>query len=190
LGISNEEVVFGIVGRLEPEKDHRTLLRAFRALVAHRPETRLLIVGDGSLRGELESECRALDIERHVTFLGARSDIPQVLAAFDVFVLSSVQEGVPLSVVEAMGAGKPVIATDVGGLRLLVKPAVNGLLVPPADPVALEEAMRKLAGNAALRQEMGRQGRQIAQDSFGVSTMINQYQDLYESVVGSRDVRN
>jgi glycosyltransferase involved in cell wall biosynthesis len=118
------------------------------------------------------------------------SAIPQVLAAFDVFVLSSVQEGVPLSVVEAMAAGKPVIATDIGGLRLLVKPAINGLLVPPADAVAFEAAMRELAGNAALRQEMGKQGRQIAHESFGVSVMINRYQDLYESVLGSRDVRN
>jgi sugar transferase (PEP-CTERM/EpsH1 system associated) len=190
LGLSKEEVVLGIVGRLEPEKDHRTLLRAFRALNAHHQATRLLIVGDGSLRRELESQCRALDIERNVTFLGARADIPHVLAAFDVFVLSSVQEGVPLSVVEAMGAGKPVIATDVGGLRLLVKPALNGLLVPPADPVALEAAMRELTGNAALRQEMGRRSRQIAQESFGVSTMIDRYQELYDSVLGNRDVRN
>jgi L-malate glycosyltransferase len=190
LGLSKEEVILGIVGRLEPEKDHRTLLRAFQALITHGQAARLLIVGDGSLRGELESQCRALDLERHVTFLGARSDIPQVLAAFDVFVLSSVQEGVPLSVVEAMGAGKPVIATDVGGLRMLVKPAINGLLVPPADPLALEAAMRDLAGNAALRQEMGKRGRQIAQESFGVSSMINGYQNLYESVLGSHDVRD
>jgi L-malate glycosyltransferase len=189
-GLSDEEVVFGIVGRLEPEKDHRTLLRAFQTLIAHGQAARLVIVGDGSLRAELESQCRALDIERHVTFLGARSDVPQVLAAFDVFVLSSVQEGVPLSVVEAMAAGKPVIATDIGGLRLLVKPAINGLLVPPADAVAFEAAMRELAGNAALRQEMGKQGRQMAHESFGVSVMINRYQDLYESVLGSRDVRN
>jgi L-malate glycosyltransferase len=189
-GLSGEEVVFGIVGRLEPEKDHRTLLRAFQALIAHGQAARLLVVGDGSLRGELESQCRALDIERNVMFLGARADIPHVLAAFDVFVLSSVQEGVPLSVVEAMGAGKPVIATDIGGLRLLVKPGVNGLLVPSADPVALEKAMRELAGSAALRQQMGRQGRQLAQESFGVSTMINRYQDLYDAVLGGSDVRN
>jgi len=190
LGLSNEEVVLGIVGRLEPEKDHHTLLRAFQALIAHGQAARLLIVGDGSLRGQLESQCRALGIERNVVFLGARADIPEVLAAFDVFVLSSVQEGVPLSVVEAMAAGKPVIATDVGGLRLLVKPAMNGLLVPPGDPAALEAAMRALAGNAALRRAMGNQGRQMAQESFGVSTMINRYQELYEAVLGRRDVRN
>ena len=190
LGLSNEEVILGIVGRLEPEKDHRTLLRAFQALVAHHRAIRLMIVGDGSLRGVLESECWTLGIERSVSFLGARADVPQVLAAFDVFVLSSVQEGVPLSVVEAMGAGKPVVATDVGGLRLLVRPAVNGLLVPPADPVALEVAMRELATNAALRQEMGRRGREIARESFGLETMISRYQELYESVLGNRDVRN
>lgn len=190
LGLASDNVVFGIVGRLEPEKDHRTLLQAFRALIDRRQQVHLLVVGDGSLRGELESCSRALGLERHVTFLGARTDIPQVLSTFDVFVLSSINEGVPLSVIEAMGAGKPVIATDVGGLRLLVKPSVNGSLVPPNDPAALETAMRDMAANPALRQEMGKRSRQIASDAFSVSTMINRYQDLYESVLGLRDVRN
>lgn len=190
LGLSTDDVVFGVVGRLESEKDHRTLLQAFRALIDHGQAARLLIIGDGSLRGELESCSRTLGLERNVTFLGARTDIPQLLAALDVFVLSSVHEGVPLSVIEAMGAGKPVIATDVGGLRLLVKPSINGTLVPPGDPAALEAAMRDLAANPRLRQEMGLQSRQIACDSFSVSTMINRYQEIYESVLGDRDVRN
>jgi len=189
LGLSNE-LVFGVVGRLEPEKDHRTLLRAFQALLAGGRAARLVVVGDGSLRGELESQCRALDIDRNVIFLGARADIPKVLPAFDVFVLSSVQEGVPLSVVEAMGAGKPIIASDVGGLRFLVRPGLNGLLVPPTDSVALAAAMRELAANEDLRQQMGVRSRQIARESFGLATMINQYQKLYDSVLGNRDVRN
>lgn len=190
LGLSTDDVVFGVVGRLEPEKDHRTLLQAFRALVAVRPAMHLLIVGDGRLRGELESQSGALGLEHHVTFTGARTDIPEVLAALDVFVLSSVNEGVPLSVVEAMAAGKPVIATDVGGLRLLVKPSINGLLVPPADPVALEAAMSDLAAQPARRQEMGLRSRQMAREAFSVSTMVNRYQEIYASVLGERDVRN
>mgnify|MGYP003393046388 CR=1 FL=1 len=189
LGLSVDDVVFGIVGRLEPEKDHRTLLQAFRSLIEHQP-ARLVVVGDGRLRSELESYARTLGLEPHVSFLGTRTDIPEVLAAFDVFVLSSVNEGVPLSVVEAMGAGKPVIATEVGGLRLLVHPEVNGLLVPPADPAALAAAMRSLAGNLTRRQEMGMQGRRIARESFSVSTMINRYQEVYQSVLGAHDVRN
>jgi glycosyltransferase involved in cell wall biosynthesis len=151
---------------------------------------RLLIVGDGRLRGELESLSRELGLGGAVTFLGARTDIAEVLAAFDVFVLSSVQEGVPLAVVEAMGAGKPVIATDVGGLRLLVKPSVNGVLVPPADPAALASAMRDLATDPDLRRAMGARGRQIARESFGVASMIDRYQAVYESALGARDVRN
>ncbi len=190
LGLPPDDLIFGIVGRLEPEKDHRTLLQAFRVFVEHRQAVRLLIVGDGSLRTALESYSRTHGLERNVTFLGARNDIPEVLAAFDVFVLSSVHEGVPLSVVEAMGAGKPVIATDIGGLRMLVKPTVNGLLVPPADPGALEAAMRNLAVNPARRREMGARSRQIARETFGVSTMINLYQEIYESVVDACDVRN
>ena len=190
LGLSSDDLAYCVVGRLEPEKDHRTLLRAFRALVDHCPAARLLIVGDGSLRGELEFRSRSLGLERNVRFLGARADIPEVLAAIDVFVLSSIHEGAPLSVIEAMGAGKPVIATDIGGLRLLVQPAINGLLVPPSDPVALEAAMRSLAVNPKLRQEMGVRSLQIARDSFSVSTMVKRYQEIYESVLGDRDVRN
>ena len=190
LGLAAEDLVFGIVGRLEREKDHGTLLRAFRRLADQRPATRLLIVGEGSLRRELEDSTRSLGLERNVTFLGMRSDIPELLAAFDVFVLSSVHEGVPLSVVEAMGAGKPVIATDVGGLRLLVKHSVNGLLVPPSDPAAFEAAMSTLAANPELRQSMGARSGQIARESFSVSNMINQYQEIYEAALGVRDVRN
>jgi len=190
LELSSTELVFGIVGRLEPEKDHRTLLRAFHALCSDLPGIRLLVVGDGSLRGELESLCRDLDLDRRVQFLGARTDIPDVLAAIDIFVLSSVNEGVPLSVVEAMGAGKPVIATDIGGLRLLVKPGVNGLLVPPSDPPSLEAAMRALAVSGALRGEMGARGREIARESFGVAAMVERYQDVYDSVLGEKNVRN
>jgi len=188
LGLSTSDLIYGVVGRLEPEKDHRTLLQAFRTLVDHRQGVRLLIIGDGSLRGTLERLTQALGLEKSVSFLGARSDVAQLLAALDVFVLSSIHEGVPLSVVEAMGAGKPVIATDVGGLRLLVKHSVNGLLVPPGDPSALEVAMRDLATNSALRQDMGAKSRQIASDSFSVSTMIKRYQSIYESVLGNRHV--
>lgn len=190
LGVSTEDLVFGTVGRLEPEKDHRTLLQAFRALVVRRPAAHLLIVGDGRLRGELESLSRVLGLDRNVTFAGARTDIPAMLAAMDVFVLSSVNEGVPLSVVEAMAAGKPVIATDVGGLRSLVKPSINGLLVPAADPASLEEAMTELAAHPARRQEMGARSRQMASESFSVSTMVKRYQDIYTAALGGRDVRN
>lgn len=190
LGLAGDDLVFGIVGRLEPEKDHRTLLKAFRALNLRHRAARLLIIGDGSLRHELESTARTLGLAGNVTFLGARADVPELLTAVDVFVLASLQEGVPLSVVEAMSAGKPIIATDIGGLRLLVKPSVNGLLVPPADSPALEAAMMQLAANPKLRHEMGESSRQLARKSFGVSAMIERYQQLYESVLGARDVRN
>ena len=190
LALPEGAVVFGVVGRLEPEKDHGTLLHAFRDLVDRGRSVHLLLVGDGRLRGELELLARSLDLERSVTFLGTRSDIPELLRALDVFVLSSVHEGVPLSVVEAMAAGKPVIATDVGGLRLLVKPDDSGLLVSPGDRAALATAMSTLAANAELRARMGERGRQIARGSFGVSTMVDRYQDVYRSVIGERHVRN
>lgn len=190
LGLASHDVAFGIVGRLEPEKDHRTLLQAFGALRDRQKGVRLLIVGDGSLRGTLEASAQTLGVERDVLFLGARNDIAEVLAAMDVFVLPSVREGVPLSVIEAMAAGKPVIATDVGGLRLLVRPSVNGLLVTPGDPEGLEAAMASLASDPGLRAALGERGRQIARDSFGVSAMMRRYEAIYSTVLGNHDVRH
>jgi len=113
-----------------------------------------------------------------------------VLAAHDVFVPSSVHEGASLSEIEAMDAGKPVIATEIDGMRLGVKPSINGLLIPPADPAALDAAMSDLAVNPTLRQEMGLRRPQIVRDSFSIANIINRYQDNYESVLGDRDVRN
>jgi sugar transferase (PEP-CTERM/EpsH1 system associated) len=189
-GLGEDELVYGIVARLEPEKDHGTLLEAFRVLLAGQRRARLLIAGDGRLRKELESRARSLGIEGRAMFLGAVTDVSGVLAALDVFVLSSVNEGVPLSVVEAMAAGKPVVATDVGGMRLLVKPGSNGMLVPPADPAALAAAMGSLANDPEKRHEMGARGRQLAAESFSLGTMVDRYQQVYESVLDARHVRN
>ena len=146
-----EPIVFGTVGRLSAAKDHATLLDAMRRLIDSGANAVLVIVGDGELRRDIEDLRRRLDLDARVHLLGARSDIPELLSAFDAFVLSSLTEGYSLALVEACAAGLPCIVTDVGGNTEIVRNQVSGLVVPSANPEALASAMRELCNRAGLR---------------------------------------
>ncbi|HDN80641.1 MAG TPA: glycosyltransferase, partial [Chloroflexi bacterium] len=136
-GYKEADIIFVSIARLSPQKDPLSLIRAFAAAAPHAHGLHLLLVGDGPLRPELEAQVKALGLKQRVCFLGVRTDIPEILAAADVFVLSSRWEGNPLSVMEAMAAGKPVVATVVGGVPELVEDGVSGILVPPQGTEAL-----------------------------------------------------
>jgi len=159
LGFRPSDVVFGFVGRLVPIKDPATLVRAFATVIARVPHARLVFVGDGELRPELERLAASLGIASAVTFLGWRSDLCGVHATLDVLTLSSLSEGTPLALIEAMAAGRPTIATSAGGTPDVVADGITGLLVPARDPDALAEAMVRLAGDLALRTRLGAAGR-------------------------------
>lgn len=189
LGFQEDEIVFGIVARLEKEKDHRTLMNAFKLAENQIPQIRLLIVGDGSLRKELEDYAKHMKISDKVLFLGTK-DIPELLSAIDVFVLSSIEEGLPISLVEAMAARKPVISTNVGSIKHLIQNEINGILVPPKNEMAIGNAMLRLTRNPGLRKEMGEKGHKIAAESFRLSHMIQQYEDIYCSILRGTNVRN
>ena len=165
------------VGRLAAPKDALTLLRALSAL-APIPFSALL-VGDGPDRAEVEAEIRALGLEDTVALAGSRSDVPSLLAAADVFVLSSRSEGAPFSILEAMAAGLPVVASDVGGVGELVVDGETGLLVPPADPVGLAEALRRVLLDAALRRRFGAAGRARAAERFDLRALRRAHLELY-----------
>jgi glycosyltransferase involved in cell wall biosynthesis len=188
LGIRGGEIVYATVARLAPPKDIRTLLAAF-ARLSKRGNVVLLLAGDGPLRTELVEEARARGLGRSVRFLGARSDVPEILAASDVFVLSSSWEGSPLSVMEAMAAGRPAVATSVGGVPELVEHGETGVLVPPSDVTALERAMSELAVDAELRGRLGRNAQRVAAERFDVSTMSARYARLYEEILGGPGIR-
>jgi glycosyltransferase involved in cell wall biosynthesis len=173
------QVVFTSVSSLSPVKNHADLLKAFVAVSQCHSKARLLIVGDGILRSELGSTCNALGLEGVVKFLGQREDVSSILSASDVFVNSSLVEGNPQSVMEAMAASLPIIAPRIGGIPDLVSNNVNGLLISPRHICELSEAMRRLVEDREARNAMGTSNAVKAMRAFDVSLMADRYWRLY-----------
>jgi glycosyltransferase involved in cell wall biosynthesis len=165
------------VGRLAAPKDPLTLIRALPALEP-RPYS-LAFIGDGPERGAVERELSARAVGHRVALLGDRRDVPELLAAADVFVLSSRSEGAPLSILEAMAAGLPVVASDVGGVGELVVDGETGLLVPPGDPARLAQALAHVLDDRALRERLGTAGRARARERFDLGALRDAHLDLY-----------
>jgi glycosyltransferase involved in cell wall biosynthesis len=166
------------VGRLKAPKDFLTLIRAFAALPEESFEA--LIVGDGPDRAVLGAEIRSLGLDGRVWLEGERSDVPTLLADSDLFVLSSRSEGLPVSVLEAMAAELPVVATDVGGLAELVVDGETGSLVPPGDAEALAAALGRLIGDRDLRRTLGAAGRARAEELFDLAAFRRAHAELYD----------
>jgi len=182
LGVPAEGPVIGMVGNLRPIKDHPTLLRAMARLAAPFPEAQLVFVGEGSEEERLRALARELGIGPRVTFAGPRSDIPRVLAAMDVFVLSSHSEGMSNAIIEAMAAGLPVVATDVGGNAECVANGETGFIVPPGDDAAMADRLGALVGDPALSATQGAAGRARAEALFDVEAMVRRTADLYRAL--------
>ena len=182
---SEKDVVIGCVARLEAEKGHDILLTAFHQLQRRYPHAKLLIVGDGSLRTALRAQAQALEIDGAVQFLGARDDIPALLATCDVFVLPSLKEGVPLSILEAMAAGKAVVASAVGSIPHIVRHGETGVLVPPGDAQALEYALASLVRDDPARTHLGRRGQTFVSEHYHFHRTVNAYRKVYEHGLSS-----
>jgi len=184
LGLQESGMVIGTVCRLiEPKKGLSVLIQAMKELEQRKgePPCQLLIVGDGPARDELESLRDRLGLSAHVVFAGTRRDIPRVLHALDAFVLPSLYEGFGIAILEAMAAGKAVIATKVGGIPEFVVPSETGFLVEPGNVQALAEAIQYLLDDAERATQMGARGRARAQGEFGISGVVRQHEQLYES---------
>jgi sugar transferase (PEP-CTERM/EpsH1 system associated) len=184
LGIPDTEFIIGTVGRLVPVKDHETLFAALVHLRNAGIKCLALVAGEGPLRSELEGRARALDLGSTLRFLGNRDDVERVLAMLDVFVLSSVSEGLPNTILEAMASGLPVVSTHVGGVEELVEDGKTGMLVPSKNPEMLAEAVSTLARDAGLRWRMGAQGQNKARAEFGVRRMLDEYERFYLELAG------
>ncbi len=176
--------VFGTVARLCEDKDHETLLRAFALVSAAHPRARLLIVGDGEKRAELEALIAELGLTRAVHLAGMRLDVPAWLRSMSAFVLSSKWEGFPLAVLEAMACGLPAASTGVGGIPNLNQSRENLLLVPPRNPVALAEAMERLLLEKGLRERLRSDGRDLVNGEYSLDRMAERYFSLYEECGG------
>lgn len=171
------------VGRLKAPKDFVTLVRALARL--DRGSFRAVVVGDGPDRPLLERELRRLGLTDAVTLAGERRDVPELLGRSDVFVLSSSSEAMPMSVLEAMAAGLPVVASDVGGVPELVR-ADTGVLFRAGDPDALAAALERLIADPSLRRGLGATGRIRARERFGVEAFRRAYVDLYRGELAAR----
>ena len=173
-----------VVARVEPVKDHETLLRALSLLEKAGLPVNLLIAGDGSERGRLEALLPDLGVSpERVRFLGFRTDVADLLGAADFFVLSSLQEGLPLAVLEAMGQQLPVVATSVGGVPELVSHRETGLLCPARSPEALAGALRELLQDPALRRRLGQNGARRVEAGFSFARMADRYETLYRDLL-------
>ena len=178
------EFVVGTVGRVQDVKHQAGLVEAFIALRALLPHQRmkLVIVGDGPLRGKLEEQVRAAGIGEQVWLAGARSDIAQLMQGFSVFALSSLTEGTPVTLLEAMACQLPVVSTAVGGIPALVEDGVAGTLVPVRDPQAMAQALARYAQDPALAARHGAAGRERIEKNNSIAAMIQAYVGLYDSL--------
>jgi sugar transferase (PEP-CTERM/EpsH1 system associated) len=186
LGLPSDVLVIGTAGRLVPVKDHASLLNAVHRLQQWGLRPTLLVAGDGPLRGSLAEQAAALGIAQQVNLLGHRSDIETILAALDLFVLSSTSEGLPNTVLEAMATGVPVVATRVGGVDELVEDGSTGLLVKSGDSDALAHALADLLRAPARRAEMAASARRRMETEFDIREMIRKYEALYLDLAGVR----
>ncbi|MEX0666275.1 MAG: glycosyltransferase [Acidimicrobiia bacterium] len=178
-------LVVGTVGNFTRKKDQQTLLDAFAIVARAHPALRLVLVGSGPLESELRDAVHRLDLESSVNFAGSRDDVFELLPGFDVFVLSSRHEGLPISLLEALATGVPCVASAVGGIPEVMADGREGFLVQPGDPVALATALSRLLEAPALRASMGAAGIERTAD-FDLERAMQRTQQLYDDVLSAR----
>jgi glycosyltransferase involved in cell wall biosynthesis len=183
IGFSDEIKLVGIVGRIFPIKNHSLFLESAARIYAREPTARFVIVGDGVLRSALEQQAQELGLDRQVLFMGWRRDLPRIYADLDVLVVSSDNEGTPVSAIEAMASSCPVVATHVGGLPDLITHKKTGFLVRPKDADGIAASVLQLLHNPQLAQTLGRNARIAAQNRFAMSRLISDVDHLYSRLL-------
>jgi sugar transferase (PEP-CTERM/EpsH1 system associated) len=186
LGINASDLLIFQVARLDYLKDHLTAVRTLKRVVPVLPHARLLLVGDGPQREGIERAIADQGLTNHVRLLGTRKDVARLTSAADVFLLTSISEGIPLTLIEAMAASLPIVATRVGGVPEVVQDGVTGLLAAAGDDAALAEHLLGLASNRALSEDMGRHGRSRAHTMFSETEMVRRYTSLYCEMLSRR----
>jgi glycosyltransferase involved in cell wall biosynthesis len=184
LALSEDRPLVVSVGRMHEQKDHRTLLDAWRVVIDQVPEAVLALVGGGELEGALRERALALELGESMRFVAPRPDLASVYADADVFALSSLWEGLPYVVLEAMSAGLPIVSTSVDGIPEAVTDGECGVLVPPADPAALAEALLRVISDTAAARAMGEAGATRVVRDFSLEAMVAGTVEAYASALG------
>jgi len=179
LGLDEKDKIVGMVANFSSVKDHKTLFKAIAEVKKTFPQVKCLLIGDGPLREELKVKSEELKVKSNIIFLGRRDDIPELLSIMDVFILTSLSEGFPNVVLEAMACGLPVVATNTGGIPEAVIDEKSGVLVKPRDYQAIADTVVRLLENCGITKDMGKRGREIAENKFKFERMLAEYENLY-----------
>lgn len=182
--VAKNAKIIGNISVLRDQKDHASLIRAMQTVLHHIPEAVLVIAGDGPLRDNLERLTCELAIQDSVVFLGYRKDVATLLRTFEIFVLTSLFEGLPLCLLEAAASGTPIVATDVEGINELIINNINGLLAPAKSPEKIGLKIVELLTNSELAQNLAERGKQIVFEKFNQETMVEKYEQFYCSIMG------
>jgi len=186
LGVSDDEFLVLQVARLDTIKDHVTAVRAIAAALPRDPSIRLMIVGDGPERDRIARAIDGHGLNGRIAMLGMRDDVRRLLSAADAFMLTSVSEGIPVTIIEAMAAGVPVVSTAVGGVGELLANDTTGLLAPAGDASALADALIRLVSDEGLRRRLASAAQQRANAHFSETQMIEHYQRIYQEILATR----
>jgi glycosyltransferase involved in cell wall biosynthesis len=187
IGVREDDLLLLQVARLDALKDHLTAVRTLQRVTQLRRNVKLVLAGEGPELEAISAEVRKLSLQPFVRFLGLRNDVPRLMRAADMLLLTSISEGIPLTVIEAMAAGLPVVATRVGGLPEIVEEGRTGWLAPAGDDEELATAVLRLADNRSLQLEMGAAGRRRAEAMFSDEQMNAAYGRLYEEMLHARN---
>jgi glycosyltransferase involved in cell wall biosynthesis len=183
LRLEVEDPLIGLANRLAPKKGMEHLIEAFRQIHEFYPRARLVLLGEGPSQPELERQARNAGLGDRVYFPGFRRDIPELLAAFDIIAQPSISEGLSIAILEAMAAGKPLVACDIPGNREIITSGVNGILVPPSDPPALAMAIGSLLDNSAYARMLGETAQADCRKRFSQDRMVRQTLSLYDALL-------
>lgn len=183
LGVADDAFLVLQVARLDTIKDHATAIRALATAIERYPAMRLLVVGDGPEREPIAAAIRQAGLMSQVTMLGQRNDVRRLLATADAFLLTSVSEGIPVTIIEAMAAGVPVVSTAVGGITEIIEDGVTGLLAPARDSDRLATALARLAADRELCRRLSQAARLRAETQFSEQQMVESYAALYDSML-------
>ncbi len=195
LGLADNDNVIGTVANFRKIKNHIFLLRAFHKLVKGNKKVKLLLIGQGFERDPENSEQEIRDfikekgLARNVLLLGFRSDILELLSVMDIFCLTSFKEGLPISLIEAMAAGLPLVGTDVAGIKDTIIPDKNGFLVPTGDVTGLKNSLLTLLNDESLRHSMGQESKSLARNTYSLDSCIKKYEDLFLSSFNSDPIQ-